>query len=160
MNVVSSPALASLASAQAELFPCVSGTCLLGWAWLMIALTLLSAWIVRSWHAGGNDAVARLIPAAVAATTAAKTLLPLPSSVAPQTCGGSARPDPGLTLAAAASLGLRAPPTTDMAVTPTLRPSRKRAVGPSFPSRRPIPGLPGTPNTPEPSGGSGQHPPA
>src|SRR5688572_1777495 len=107
MNVVLSPALASLASVPADAFPCLSGTCLLGWAWLTAALTLLSVWVVRDWQFGGNAKAIfgrRVVPAAaMARTTNAAALLPRPSGVAPRARASSpspslARPPAGLAL--------------------------------------------------------------
>src|SRR4051794_5327303 len=73
MNVVLLPAiLASYTnSTVADRFLCLQGTCLFGWVWSIVALTLLSAWIVRRWPAGTDDLTARLVPAA---TTAIATL--------------------------------------------------------------------------------------
>ena len=163
MNVVLPPALASLTPALADVFPCVSGTCLLGWAWLTVALTLLSAWVVRGWQSGGNAGVAgRLAP--VGAAAAGSALVPPRSDVAPRTRAADASRTagrcPGRVFAAAASFGLRAPPTTDMAAAPPVRNPRTLAAGPSSPSRRPMPRSPGTPTVPDPSGPSGQNPPA
>ena len=56
MNVVFSPALASLFAAAADGgFLCMEGTCLFGWAWTFAALTLVSVAVVHRWHAGGDD---------------------------------------------------------------------------------------------------------
>src|SRR5688572_11558586 len=100
MNVVLLPALASItiASAGTDSVLCFEGTCLLGWIWSILALTLLSAWIVQRWNAGSMFA-ARLAPVAV--------------GIASQSCSTpdlSRRTD-----LVAESRASRAPPTTDMA---------------------------------------------
>ena len=170
MNVVLLPALASLAAVRADAFPCMSGTCLFGWLWLTAALTLLSVGFVRDWQqSGGNDKAVlgrRLVPVASAArTTNAAALMPRPSDVAPRARASSssspARPRAALGLADdVASLALRESSTTDMAAAPPVRTSRISSAGRSFPPRRPAPRSPGTPTVPDPSGLSGQNPPA
>ena len=173
MNVVLLPALASLATAGADAFPCMSGTCLFGWLWLTAALTLLSVWAVRDWQqSGGNDKAVlgrRLVPVASAVRTAtAPALMPRPSDVAPRARASSSPPSASLSrnpsglvpVADAASLALRDSSTTDMAAAPPLLTSRNHSAGRSFPPRRPVSRSPGTPTVPDPSGPSGQNPPA
>ena len=170
MNVVLLPALASLATLRADAFPCMSGTCLFGWLWLTAALMMLSVWVVRDWQSGSNDKAVlgrRLVPVASAArTTNAAALMPRPSDVAPRARAASsssspARPRAALALVDAdASLDLRDFSTTDMAAAPPLRIARNLSAGRSFPPRRPVSCSPGTPTVPDPSGLSGQNPPA
>ena len=147
MNVVYLPALASTLPAFADGALCLEGPCLLSWAWSTVALTLLSAWVVRRWQSG-NDIAARLAPS-VLATSA---IVPQVVGIVSQSRQSTARPKAEL---AASGVALRAPPTTDMAARPVLQP----AAGFSFPSPRPTRST-GTPALLEPSSVPGQYPPA
>jgi hypothetical protein len=150
MNVVFLPALASsLASAVTDGAFCLEGPCLFGWAWTAAALTLLSAWLVRRWPAGG-DLARRLQPTSAVPVAA---IVPQWVGIVPHARQAPVRPRAVL---AAAGLALRAPPT-DMAASSghSPRPAARR----SSPSLRPT-RSPGTPSASEPSDGSGQPSPA
>ena len=138
MNVVFLPALASsLVSAVGSSGAlCIEGPCLLGWAWTIAALMLLSAWLVRRWPDGGE--MARRLQSAGASVSA---IAPQPTGLASPTRQAPARPRAVL---AATGLALRAPPTTDMAAAPPGNSSRPAARR-SLPSPRPL-RSPGTPS--------------
>src|SRR5688500_10868124 len=96
MNVVSSPALASTVASAADGLLCLEGPCLTGWAWVIVALTLLSAAIVQCWHPGGDTIGGGFHPFRVSASPVTADgralLLPRLPGVAAQTGAPSARP--------------------------------------------------------------------
>lgn len=156
MNVVFSPALASLFAAAADSgFLCLEGTCLFGWAWTLAALTLLSAAAVQRWHSGGEADLRRLVRASASSSAPAQAGAPLPRlpGLASPTRAPSVRP-----LAEPAAFhSLRDPPPTfDKADSAGVNP----ADLPSTPPRRPDRRSPGTPAQPDCPAGPGQHPPA
>ena len=98
MNVVFTPALAfASASLLGDAVPCLNGECLLGWIWSILALTFVSAWIVRRWQTESIlTGPRRLAPLAVCGFPAGVTQAEQSHQTAPPV----------------ASNGLRAPPTT------------------------------------------------
>lgn len=140
MNVVVLiPAVASLLTpAVADGTLCFEGTCLFGWVWSILALTFVSAWVVRRWH-DGDDLARRLLP--VGSTV--KAIVPQRVDLVPQTRRSPARSS--ATELVRAGQSMRAPPTTtDMAadvveqfIDPASRESSPPPVRPSCP--------PGTP---------------
>lgn len=173
MNVVLQPALASLPALAGTDGPlCFEGACLFGWVWTCAALTLLSAWLVRCWPAGGAMA-RRLVPvgqssssssssttvtATATSSSPGKAFAPRRAgTLAPRVRVASPIRSSGTADLAADCLALRAPPTTDMAADPV----PNRTAGFSSPPLRPSRPT-GTPTTsPEPSGAPpGQNPPA
>jgi hypothetical protein len=167
MNVVLLPALVStLADADLDGLLCTETSCLLGWAWLLAALALLSAWVAGRWPVGfgpSTDLLARLAPAiAGSAPRRMAELLPRLEGGVPPTREPRVRPGAGR---GSFGLALRAPPpSNDMAA--AYEPSSQRRSGAA---RAPSPSRtvlrsPGTPN-PVPGvfdagAESGQSPPA
>lgn len=108
MNVVFSPALASLVAAAADGLFCVEGTCVAGWAWTLVALTILSAAVAQRWHSGGDDGAGpHLLRVSAGPAADAAALLPRLPGVAPQARASLAR---HVAEPVAACPSLRAPP--------------------------------------------------
>lgn len=173
MNVVSSPALASLVAAAANGLLCVEGTCLVGWAWTLVALTILSAAIAQRWHSGGDDGSGlHLLRVSAGPAADAAALLPRLPGVAPRARASSAR---HVAESVAACLSLRAPPlkfesAADADAAPDASPAGTDEDVPSSPLARRSDRAagsssggpscsPGTPSRPAPPGVSGRNPP-
>jgi hypothetical protein len=164
MNVVFPPALASLLAAAADGLLCLEGTCLVGWAWTLVALTILSAAVVQRWHAGGDDGAGPHLLRVSPAPADAAALLPRLPGVAPQGWASSAR---HVAEPAAACPSLRAPPPKferAVVAVPDVDPAgidlapssplAHRPDGSSGNSRSP-----GTPTVPDCPASSGRNPP-